>query len=185
MTASKRGAERRDKTMAKAKLEVQAARLGGPIPAQPAKPKAKPRHIEDDHQAAYFRWVDQKAKQDTNYGYIYAVPNGGKRIGYEAKRLQEQGVRAGVLDINIDVKRTEYTGSFAKFVPGMRIEMKRPIVKGERDPKISEEQVIWLTRYKAMGFITCVCYGWDQAREATEAYLSGKADIPHQWEPAP
>lgn len=178
MTTGKRGAERRDKTFAKAKLEIEAARRGDPLP--PLKGQTK-KHIEDDHQAAYFRWVDLMAKTDPRYLNIYAIPNGGTRPAHEGARLVKQGVRKGYPDINVDYPI--WVG-IVLFRTGLRIEMKKPIVPGEDKPRVSPEQQTWLTRLQKYGYICCVCYGWDKAQEATMAYMESKP-VPHQWEPKP
>lgn len=175
MTTGKSGAARRDKTFAKAKLELEAARRGEALP--PIKKQAKPRHIEDDHQAAYFRWVDLMAATDPRYLNIYAVPNGGNRNAFEAARLVKQGTRKGYPDINVDVV---ISGHFSP-KPGLRIEMKRPIVRGQQRPIVSPEQKDWFVRLQQQGYVCCLCYGWDAAQEATAVYMAGK-DAPHQWE---
>lgn len=132
------------------------------------------RHIEDDHQAAYFRWVDLRALSDKRYRLIYAIPNGGKRNRLEAARMKAQGTRPGVLDIHVAVP----VGFLA---PGLYIELKRPIVKGERKPEITNEQRDWLDRLSLAGYVCAVCYGWEDAKATTEAYLERGDDVPNRW----
>lgn len=128
--------------------------------------------IEDAEQAAYFDWVRLMASSDERYQTIYAIPNGGHRNVREAARLKRQGVKAGVSDIHVPVSVGERAGLW--------IELKRPIVRGKPKPKLSPEQVQWLGLMHSFGHTVCLCYGFDQARQATQAYLSNKPLVTHQ-----
>lgn len=182
---------RKRRSIAQARAEAEAAVSGQPIAPVAAKARRKRRrHIEDDHQAAYFGWVDQMAKQDPRYALILAIPNGGTRDPREAARMKGQGTRPGVPDILVAAPalvldslplRDRVTKAL-----GLFLELKRPIVKGEPKPRVSPEQADWLTRLQAVGYVCCVCYGWDQARESTAAYLADLPEVvPHQWSPLP
>lgn len=112
---------------------------------------------EHDHQVNYFKWVDIKLKSDERYLNIYAVPNGGLRNIRVAVKLKKEGVRSGVLDINIDWP----SGGFN----GLRIEMK----VGRNKP--TDNQKEWIKRYNRAGFKTEVCYSFDEAIKVTENYF--------------
>ncbi len=82
------------------------------------------RHIEDDHQAAFFSWLHSQYPEI--YKVTFAIPNGGKRNPVEAARLKKQGVKAGVSDIFVAYPENPYHGLW--------IELKRPKVKGQQNP---------------------------------------------------
>jgi len=105
---------------------------------------------EHQEQVAYFEWVRMAYPQVP----IFAIPNGGHRHIAVAKKLQREGVLAGVPDIFI-----------ADGKPGCFLEMK------VKPNKVSEKQAAMLRKLKSCGYGVAVCYGFDEAREATEFYL--------------
>lgn len=119
--------------------------------------------IEDDEQAALFRWASVRANSGYPTRLMFAVPNGGYRRPREAARMKLQGTKAGVPDIILPVPRGGFHGLF--------IELKRPIVKGEPKPVVSSEQKHWLKELDAQGYMATVCYGWLEAKEVIESYL--------------
>jgi len=121
------------------------------------------KHIEDDEQEALFSWASVRANSGYMTRLLFAIPNGGKRNAWEAKRLKLQGVRAGVPDIFLPVPRGEFGGLF--------IELKRPIVKGEPKPRLSDEQKFWIKELNDVGYMAVCCYGWIDAKEMIESYL--------------
>ncbi len=114
-------------------------------------------HME---QVAYFEWVDLMRNQDERYDMIYAVPNGGHRHKAVAAKMKREGVRRGVLDINGDVPVGGYHG--------FRIEMKL-----NKKSRLTDEQKIWIRRYRKHGFVAERCDGFDEAKAFTEAYMRG------------
>lgn len=168
---------RSGRSLEKARAECEAALSGAMVVRAPRRP---PRHIEADHQKTYFDRVDLAIPRDDRYRLIFACPNQkGTRDGREMERLAGQGVRPGIPDILVDV----VIGEGDAMAPGLRIELKRPIVRGESKPKVSPEQGAMLTLMQDQGYIVCVCYGWEQAWESTTAYLAGHY-VPHQWAPS-
>lgn len=121
------------------------------------------RHIEDDHQASYFKWVRLMEKADPRYYNIIAIPNGGRRDVREAARMKAGGVKAGVSDIFVSVP----CGGFH----GLWIELKRPKVKNQSAPVVSAEQKAWQAAQGELGYAVSVCYGWEQAKTVTEFYF--------------
>lgn len=75
----------------------------------------------------------------------------------EARRLKAEGVRAGVPDVFLAIPAQGYHGLF--------LELKAP--KG----RVSPDQKTMLETLRASGYACCVCFGWDEAREAVEGYL--------------
>ena len=78
---------------------------------------------------------------------IFAIPNGGFRSMTTAKKLREEGVRAGVPDLFIPAYQTW-------------IEMKRTV--GSR---LSPEQKDWIAYLEAIGHIVIVAKGWRMAMD--------------------
>ena len=118
---------------------------------------------EDEEQMALFEWARLNAGRWPELRWLYHVPNGGSRGPAEAGRFAAMGVKRGVPDVALDEPR----GGFH----GLRIEMKR-----RKGGKVSDEQQEWIDHYNSIGFRAVVCYGWDEAREAIETYLSGGVD---------
>lgn len=200
----------RRRTLAQARAECEALLRGETAVAVVGKkPRARPRHIEDDHQAWYFDWVNAQMASDWRFELIYAVPNGGNRNEFEAERMRLQGVRAGVLDIVVAVPTrivdvaplpgkavcgddplpTSYEethearlGQMFRVAPGLYVELKAPIEKGKTKPVASVDQKIWAALLQRAGYVCCLCFGWCEAQAATTAYLSGDF-VPHQFPP--
>jgi len=126
------------------------------------KPVKKPRQLEANEQTALFRWAELVSKTDKErYGVLsllFAIPNGGKRDPKEAANLKRQGVKAGVPDICLPVSRGGHNALF--------IELKA----GKNNP--TPQQHRWLTSLEDYGNKAVVAYGWIEAKEIIEKYLS-------------
>ncbi len=107
---------------------------------------------EHNHQKLFIAWCR------LNYPTVpvFAIPNGGKRGQIEAKRLQDEGVLAGVPDV-----------FFANGKPGLFIEMKEP--NRGRVQKVQKELI---SRLEGNGYPVVVCYGYEQAKSALLEYLN-------------
>lgn len=127
------------------------------------------RFVEDEHQKALFDWA--KIKRVTINGeckrlsdFMYAIPNGGKRNVREAARLKKQGVKSGVSDVHLPIAAGGYNCLY--------VEMKKPIVPGQKKPTIQESQKDWKNLMNSIGNLAVVAYGFNEAREVIEEYLS-------------
>jgi hypothetical protein len=106
------------------------------------------------------RWVDgEGGKLWPEVRWLYAIPNGGFRHRAVAGKMKAQGVRAGVLDFNLDVAR----GGFY----GLRIELKRRV-----GGTVSDAQKHWIAWLTSQGYLAVVCRGWQSARDTLVEYLS-------------
>lgn len=119
----------------------------------PNSPRKRPREIEHQEQSAWFKWFRFQYPDVL----AFAVPNGGDRHPAVAKKLKDEGVTAGVPDIFI-----------ADGNPGLFIEMKAP--KG----KLQANQKEIIGKLGMAGYNVAVCYGWEQAKEVTQEYLTGE-----------
>ena len=88
---------------------------------------------------------------------VYHIPNGGKRNAAEAAHLKEQGVKPGVPDLCFPVPKGKYHG--------MYIEMK------DGKNKTTQPQDEWLELLSENGYMTAVCYGFDEAKAVIDKYF--------------
>jgi hypothetical protein len=186
---------RRPRTLEQARAETEAALRGDKLPPL-NKPKKAPGHKEDDEQRELFKWAhgtDQRPGADLLYPalkLLHAIPNGGRRDKFEAARMVGQGVKPGVLDLDLPVR-----GSYAQrdknpepgeesftitHYLGLRIELKRVWETGKSNQYPSPDQKWWMSALQDAGHCVCLCYGKDQAVAAIEAYLTGRR-VPFQW----
>ena len=126
---------------------------------------------ESDEQIALFDLIRRLEGKYPLLKRVYHVPNGGMRHKATAGRLKAEGVRPGVLDINVDVPRWgDIVGEIDAYpvyelIPGLRIEMKF----GRNRP--TAEQKDWLEYYKLAGYQTAVCYTSIEAWNVIVKYL--------------
>lgn len=112
---------------------------------------------EDGAQSALFCWAAINVNVYPDLKWLFAIPNGGFRDKITASKLKATGVKSGVLDICLPIKRGIYSGLF--------IEMKR----GKNKP--SAEQKEWIDFLPTQGFGVIVCYSWESARDIIISYL--------------
>jgi hypothetical protein len=122
-------------------------------------PRRRPTDREHQEQCRYFEWLFYFDK--TAYGVAYAIANGGQRNVVVAAKLKREGVKAGVLDLNIDLPRGGYHG--------LRIEFK---ATPPHSAPVSKLQKEWLAKQRGFGYYADVAKGLHHAREITEQYLS-------------
>lgn len=131
----------------------------------PEKPKRARREpdpsIPSEHQSqtAVISWWALACK-----GYelppfaLFAIPNGGARDMITGARLKQEGVRAGILDLMLAVKRGNFGGLF--------IEMKK---LGNRPSPAQQEVMDYLER---AGYERKVCWTSHAAIAAIKEYLA-------------
>ena len=89
--------------------------------------------------------------------YIYHVPNGGSRNRIEAANLKEEGVKAGVPDLELPAARGRYTG--------LHIELKHG------NNKVTADQDRFLKALRKMGRCAVVCYEAEPAIQVISEYM--------------
>lgn len=120
---------------------------------------------ESGHQRAVFAWAALNMSHFPELRWLHHIPNGGAR-GDDAKTrairgnaLKAEGVKVGVADLFLPVKRGEYSGLY--------IEMKKP----GKIKTTSKEQDEFGEFVKAQGFGWIVCDNWESAVKVLQEYL--------------
>ncbi len=90
--------------------------------------------------------------------FLAAIPNGGKRSAKTAADLKAEGVKRGVPDYLLPVRRGEHVG--------LAIELKT--ATGRTSP----EQREWLGHLAEHGWQAVVARGWEQAWDAVRDYMA-------------
>lgn len=90
---------------------------------------------------------------------LFAIPNGGQRNIITAKRMKDEGVRAGIPDLFLAVPRGKFHGLF--------VEMKKT-----RGGVVSDAQKACMQMLSENGYCVTVCHGFMDAQEAVKGYLS-------------
>ena len=113
---------------------------------------------EHTEQAAFFAWCSANVWRHPELEYFYAIPNGGKRNIGTAMKLKAEGVKAGVLDTHLPVKRGAFIGLWIEFKYGKK--------------KMTPAQKRWSAWLRKQGHYVDVCYTWKRAAEVTLEYLA-------------
>lgn len=116
---------------------------------------------EDGEQLALMCWCALNIAEYPDLKWLFHIPNGGSRDKREASKLKGMGVKRGVYDLFLPIKRGGYSGLF--------IELKK--LKGG---KVSEEQKEWGEHLRKEDFGAIICFGWIEARDTLIAYLKWK-----------
>ncbi len=128
------------------------------VPAEKKAPRqVKIRVPEHDEQAAFMEMCRLRRGKYPVLARIYAVPNGGHRHKATAAKMKEEGQRAGVLDVALDVPLGGYHG--------FKLEMKA--VGGT----ITEDQYREMVASTRAGYLCVVAWGAEEAWRLTEEYL--------------
>lgn len=115
------------------------------------------RDAEHREQSALFRWARLNERKHPELAVMFAIPNGGHRHLFVAKKLKSEGVKPGVPDICLPVPRGNY--------PSLWIEMKA----GRNKP--TGTQITWHTLLSRYGHMVAVCYSWQDAARIISEYL--------------
>jgi len=111
---------------------------------------------EHNEQVALFSWANLSKNKYPGIELMFAVANGGKRHIGTAIKLKAEGVKPGVPDIFLPVVKGGYFGLF--------IEMKF----GRNKP--NKNQTKYLEALKEQGYLTWICYSFEDAKEVIINY---------------
>lgn len=116
---------------------------------------------ESGHQQALMCWAQQNLIKYPELKWLTAIPNGGYRDKITAGKLKAEGVKPGVPDLLLPIRRGKYAILW--------IEMKKPIVG--ITSKVQDE---WIAHLCSQNHAVSVCFGWEDARAALVNYLEWK-----------
>lgn len=116
---------------------------------------------EDAEQIALMQWAEMQSGKYPQLKMLFHIPNGGKRNPREAARFKQMGVKPGVPDLYLPIKRGEYYGLF--------VELKR-----QKGGIVSPYQRYWLQKLRAEGYAAEVCRGCNDAQGVILRYLTGQ-----------
>lgn len=117
---------------------------------------------EDEEQAVVIEWCELNSHRYPELKMIYHVPNEGKRSAAYAAKEKRLGLKKGVPDLVIPVKRMGFAGLY--------IEMKK--IGG----RLTREQRIWLDMLNDEGYAAFVAEGAEQAIKIIQGYLNNDID---------
>lgn len=123
------------------------------------KPSEPPVPTEGEEQEALFEWAETMEYKYPELRALYHITNEGKRSKATGAKLKREGLREGVSDNCLPVKRGQYGSLY--------IELKRR--KGSR---VSDEQRDWIDLMWELGNAAYICYGWEEAAKCIEEYLN-------------
>ena len=106
---------------------------------------------------------------------FHAIPNGGYRRKSEAGKLKAEGVKAGVLDTFLPVRKPvpgsvgPVTGASLHY-NGLYIEFKEPKRKAHKEGGLSAAQIEFMGAVRAQGYCARVAYTWREAANIVMLY---------------
>lgn len=92
---------------------------------------------------------------------VFHIPNGGSRNAVEAANLKLQGVKPGVPDLFFPAARNDCHGLFIEMKAGKN--------------KTTSAQKEWLKLLSDNGYMTAVCYGFDEAKAVIDTYFNERS----------
>lgn len=126
------------------------------------------KNIEHSEQKALIQWADMQplARYTFKAGkvgdYLFAIPNGGARSAVTGSILKSEGVRKGICDLCFCLPNKKFHGLF--------IEMKAQT----KQARLSDAQKVWINRLNEAGYLAQVAYGFEEAKQLIENYLTNK-----------
>lgn len=115
--------------------------------------------LEHSEQVNLIQWWALQCKRfGIHEQLLFAIPNGGQRNIITAKRMKDEGVRAGIPDLFLAVPRGRFHGLF--------VEMKKP-----QGGVVSDAQKACMEMLSSNDYCVAVCRGFIDAQEAIKGYL--------------
>lgn len=117
------------------------------------------KQLEHAEQVNLIQWWALQCKRfGIHEQLLFAIPNGGQRNIITAKRMKDEGVRAGIPDLFLAVPRGRFHGLF--------VEMKKP-----QGGVVSDAQKACMEMLSSNDYCVAVCRGFIDAQEAIKGYL--------------
>lgn len=112
---------------------------------------------EEQLHRACVEWAEWKSREHPELGLLFHVPNGGSRHRVEAKKLKGMGVKPGVPDLCLPVRRGLYGGAWFE-------------LKSETG-RVRPNQRWWLEQLREQGFHVSVVRSIDEFIDGVTWYL--------------
>lgn len=114
---------------------------------------------EEAEQARLVKWTHLRPVRELmpELRWLYHCPNGGDRSAFTGAQMKALGVKPGVLDLTLPVRRSTF--------PGLIIEMK------SATGSLSSDQKEWRDHYLSEGWEFYICRSADEGRLALCEYL--------------
>lgn len=112
---------------------------------------------EQIEQCALISWANMSIGRHPELKWLFAIPNGGQRSKAVAGKLKASGVKKGIFDLCLPVRRGIYNSLW--------IEMKH----GRNKP--TAEQLEFKAFVEGQGGFCVVCWEWTEAKRMIEDYL--------------
>lgn len=125
----------------------------------PNRTRKRPVDFEGREQQMLVSWMQLRHK--AAFAVAWHTPNGGARDKVTAAKLQAQGVKAGVPDLQLAIARGGYFGLFIEFK-----------ATPPNDAAVSKGQKEMLSRLQQEGYRAVVCRGINEAMTEINAYLA-------------
>ena len=131
-------------------------------------------NASDEHaeQVAIYMWSALPAIQELypELKFLFSIPNGMYTNKIQAGKFKAAGMKSGVPDMFLPVKRGEFSGLW--------IELK-PSKDKAKNRKPSDNQDKWIKFLKSQSFGAIVCYGFEESIQVLQEYLNYKK--PRDW----
>lgn len=116
------------------------------------------RHLEDAEQLALMQWARLVSLGDqTLFDCLIHVPNGGWRSPIEAARFKGMGVKAGIPDVLLPIRNSQYGAGWWELKVGRN--------------KPTEEQLRWHALLRSCGHYVQTYWHWHEAEQDILRYL--------------
>lgn len=113
---------------------------------------------ESGHGKALMCWAAQNIKQYPDLQWLTHIGHGGKLDKITAGKMKAEGLKRGVPDYLLLVRRGNYSALWIE-------------LKNEKGTATSE-QVLWLNQARECEQYATICYGWEEARDVIIWYLN-------------
>ena len=111
--------------------------------------------LEHQIQSLFFNWIRWQRKDLEPF--IFAIPNGGWRHPAVARKLKEEGVKAGVFDVFVAIPNHSHAGLWIEMKAGKN--------------KLTEAQEVFMRNMLINNYDCVICYSLEEAQQALKDYL--------------
>jgi hypothetical protein len=112
---------------------------------------------EHDEQVELFRWKQEMTPLIPELEWLHAIPNGGRRSTFVARKMKAEGTTPGIFDVFLPVASGGYHGFYLEMKFGKN--------------KMSQHQTRFQRFVDGNGFKTGVFYSWQEAARGLLEYL--------------